>query len=344
MTRVFFANSGAEANDGAIKLALKHALKTSKKGLGIVALEYGFHGRLSLPLSLSGLARRKQGLGPYAMFPGIVHVTAPYAYRLGAEAGRPLDEAECCERSLGDLEKALKFRVPGGAAALIAEPIPCVGGVFVPPRDYWPRVRELCDRHGMLLIFDEVFCGWGRTGTLFAHEQWGVRPDILTFAKAIGGGLPLAGFVASDEIATAFEEGDHYTTFGGNNQLGVAAGHAVLDILETEHLVDEARAKGEHFLSGLMALQERYPCIGDVRGRGLMIGVEIVADRHLRTPDPHQAQAIQRMMQDLGVLVSASGAYGNVLRITPPLVITYGQIDTALARLAQSMDVLERRG
>ena len=333
LKRVFFANSGAEANDGAIKIAFKHATRTGKQGYGVLAVEHGFHGRTSVGLSLTGNAARKKGFGPYASFPGVVHVPAPYCYRCPLGLTYPTCKVKCADV----VEDALKTRVPGVAAAMIAEPIICVGGVLTPPPEYWPKVEATCRRNKITLIHDEVFSGWGRTGKMFAHEHWDARPDVVTFAKAIGGGVPLGGFIATEELGTAFEEGDHFTTFGANNQIGIAAGHAVLDVIQREDLVKRSATMGGIFIEGLRRLAAKRPCIGDVRGLGLMIGVEIVNDRASREPAPQLTKRVQQAMRERGVLVSITGVHGCVLRITPPLVITESQVGMALETLDSAL-------
>jgi len=333
LKRVFFANSGAEANDGAIKIAFKHATRTGKQGYGVLAVEHGFHGRTSVGLSLTGNAARKKGFGPYASFPGVVHVPAPYCYRCPLGLTYPTCKVKCADV----VEDALKTRVPGVAAAMIAEPIICVGGVLTPPPEYWPKVEATCRRNKITLIHDEVFSGWGRTGKMFAHEHWNVQPDVVTFAKAIGGGVPLGGFIATEELGTAFEEGDHFTTFGANNQIGIAAGHAVLDVIQREDLVKRSATMGTTFIEGLRRLAAKHPCIGDVRGLGLMIGVEIVNDRASREPAPQLTKRVQQAMRERGVLVSITGVHGCVLRITPPLVITESQVGMALETLDSAL-------
>ena len=333
LKRVFFANSGAEANDGAIKIAFKHATRTGKQGYGVLAVEHGFHGRTSVGLSLTGNAARKKGFGPYASFPGVVHVPAPYCYRCPLGLTYPTCKVKCADV----VEDALKTRVPGVAAAMIAEPIICVGGVLTPPPEYWPKVEATCRRNKITLIHDEVFSGWGRTGKMFAHEHWNVQPDVVTFAKAIGGGVPLGGFIATEELGTAFEEGDHFTTFGANNQIGIAAGHAVLDVIEREDLVKRSATMGTTFIEGLRRLAAKHPCIGDVRGLGLMIGVEIVNDRASREPAPQLTKRVQQAMRERGVLVSITGVHGCVLRITPPLVISESQVGMALETLDSAL-------
>jgi 4-aminobutyrate aminotransferase-like enzyme len=332
LTRTFFANSGAEANDGAVKVALKHAVGKGKQGLGILALEHGFHGRLSLPLALTGMAGRKKGLGTYGSFPGVVHAAAPYCYRCPLRLSYPSCGVACAE----SIEDDLKTRVPGEAAIMVAEPILGVGGIIVPPKEYWPRVEAILRRHDIALVHDEVFTGFGRTGRTFAHEHYGTKPDIITFAKAVGGGVPLGGFIATEEVGAAFEKTDHFTTFGSNNQVGLAAGHAVLDVLREERLPERAEELGGYFLHGLNNLARRHGAIGDVRGKGLMMGVEIVKDRESKSPDPELTKDLQRALRERGVLVSVTGVHGCVLRITPPLVVDRSQIDEALSALEDS--------
>ncbi len=327
LKRVFFANSGAEANDGAIKISLKHAMATGKRGFGIFTLEHSFHGRLSLALSLTGMAARKKGFGPYASFPGVVHLSAPYCYRcpLG------LEPSSCGTRCATEIEEAMKTKVPGEAAIMIAEPILGVGGIIVPPADYWPKVQAILRRHNIILIHDEVFTGFGRTGKMFGHQHWDVQPDVVTFAKAIGGGIPLGGFIATDKLASTFEDGDHFTTFGANNQVGIAAGHAVLDVIADENLPKRAETIGNLLMEGFRKAMTRFDFIGDVRGLGLMIGVELVEDRASRKPATALAKRIQAEMRDRGVIIGLTGNYGCVLRITPPLVMTEAQAEEVLA-------------
>jgi 4-aminobutyrate aminotransferase-like enzyme len=336
LRRTFFTNSGAESADGAIKCSLKHAVNTGKKGFGIIALQHGFHGRLSLPLALTGIAKQKRGMGPYGTFPGVVHAPAPYCYRCPLK----LEPSSCGAKCADVVEDMLHTSVPGEAAVMIAEPILGVGGVIVPPDEYWSKIQAICKRNRITLVLDEVFVGFGRTGSDFAYQQYGLEPDIVTFAKAIGGGVPLGGFIATEELGTAFEPGDHFTTYGAKNQIGIAAGHAVLDILREESLKDRAREAGASFMEGLKAIQRKFPVIGDVRGRGLMIGIELVRDAN-RTPAPDLAKALEKEVLKRGALISTTGAHGNVLRITPPLVITPGQVERALKIIAESMAALK---
>lgn len=332
LRRTFFANSGAESADGAIKCGLKHAANTGKKGYGIIALEHGFHGRTSLPLALTGISKQKRGLGTYGTFPGVVHAPAPYCYRCPLK----LEPTTCGTKCAEVVEDMLQTRVQGEAAIMIGEPILGVGGAIVPPDDYWPKVQAICKRNKITLVMDEVFVGFGRTGYDFGHQHYGIEPDIVTFAKAIGGGVPLGGFIATEELGTAFEPGDHFTTYGAKNQIGIAAGHAVLDIMKEEKLKERARDAGAQFMEGLKAIQGRHHIIGDVRGRGLMIGIEMVKDAN-RTPAPDLAKALEKEVLKRGALISTTGAFGNTLRITPPLVITPQQVERALLIIEEAV-------
>lgn len=333
LRRTFFSNSGAESADGAIKCSLKHAVNAQKKGFGIIALEHGFHGRLSLPLALTGISKQKRGMGTYATFPGVVHAPAPYCYRCPLKL-----KPESCGTACADvIEDIVHTRIQGEAAVMIAEPILGVGGVIVPPDEYWPKVQAICHKYQITLVIDEVFVGFGRTGANFAHQHYGLSPDIVTFAKTIGGGVPLGGFIATEELGTAFEPGDHFTTFGAKNQIGIAAGHAVLDVLRDEGLKEKARDRGAQFLAGLREIQTRYPMIGDVRGRGLMIGLELVRNGS-QTPAPDLAKALELEILKRGALISTTGVYGNTLRITPPLVITEAQVERALEIISEAVE------
>ena len=328
LNRTFFCNSGAEANDGAVKLALKYSLNSGKQGFGIFALEHSFHGRLSLPLSLTGMAERKKGFGPYASFPAVIHVPAPYCYRCPLK----LQPKDCGIACADVVEERMKTAVPGEAAVMIAEPILGAGGIIIPPKAYWTKISQICKRYKVTLILDEVFTGFGRTGKMFAHEHYETSPNIMTFAKAIGGGTPFAGFTAQEAVGDAFEKGDHNSTFGVRNQIGLAAAHAVLDILEDEKLVDGATRQGKRFMAGLRKIAELHECIGDVRGEGLMIGVELVNDPSKRDPATVLARKIPAEMAKRGVLMQPTGVDNNILRITPPLVITDKEVDAVLDR------------
>ena len=286
----FFCNSGAEAAEGATKLALKHSWSKQREGNTVIALQHGYHGRLGLSLALTGLPKMKKGMGTFGLHPGVIHAPAPYCYRCPLGLKYPSCNVKCADV----IDDLMDTSVQGQAAAFIAEPILGVGGVIVPPQEYWPKVAAILKKHGVPFILDEVFTGFGRTGEKFAHQGYGVQPDVMAFAKAIGGGVPLGGFIATREFGEVFKSADHSTTYGGKNQLGIAAGHAVLDILKKERLEDCATERGAQFMAGLRELAKSRPEMGEVRGKGLFIAIEIVKNG-AREPDPTWRKRFQTL-------------------------------------------------
>jgi 4-aminobutyrate aminotransferase-like enzyme len=258
----------------------------------------------------------------------VAFAPAPYAFRAGARVDSAEEFGVECARALEDV---IRFQTADDIAAFIAEPVMGEGGIIVPPLNYFKEVKKVLNRHGILFIADEVQSGFGRTGAMFGIEHYGVEPDILVTAKGIAGGFPLGGFTTTDEIAAAFRPGEHLSTFGGN-PVSCAAALANIDYIEREKLSEKALRDGVYVLARLKKLQERSTLIGEVRGMGLMIGVELVQDQAL-TPAVAQAEAIRDYCRERGVLVGVGGAYGNVVRFQPPLVITREQIDRALDTL-----------
>jgi 4-aminobutyrate aminotransferase len=305
LKKSFFANSGAEAIEGALKLA---RLYTGKHE--VIALTMGFHGRTWGALSVTGNAGRKRRGGPYA--PGIAFAPAPYMLRSGET-----DPNALVERSVKALEDVINYHTSGDVAAFLAEPVLGEGGIIVPPPTYFQAVKAVLDKHGILFIADEVQTGFGRTGKMFGIEHYGVEPDIVVTAKGIAAGFPLGAFTTTDEIAAAFRPGDHLSTFGGN-PVSCAAAIANIDYIRRENLPDKALRDGEYIMGHLRSLQPHYPAIGEVRGLGLMIGLEIVAPDGT-TPAPAQAEAIRAACLNKGVLIGVGGVFGNIVRIQPPL-------------------------
>lgn len=324
LKRTFFSNSGTEAVDGAVKLAKKYAAARGRGGTGLISLEGSFHGRLSLTLSLTGQKKLKSNLGNYALYPGVLYAPAPYFYRYGA--GLSVDEfgRACAAR----MEEMVDRYSMGDVAAVIVEPVMGEGGIIVPPDTYLPAVQRICREREIPLIVDEVQSGVGRTGKMFASQIWNIEPDIMPFAKAIGGGLPIGGFIATEGVGSSFGEGDHFSTFGGN-PVSCAAAIAVLDVLKAENLVAKAEKLGEHVMKQLREMQDKNQLIGDVRGKGLMIGVELVRDSG-KTPADREAAAAKEKLKQQGFLVGTGGLYKNVLRLEPPLVIQEKELDGAL--------------
>jgi 4-aminobutyrate aminotransferase-like enzyme len=316
LTRSFFGNSGAEANEGALRLA-----KQATGRHEIVALGYSFHGRTLGTLSVTGNRSRKLRNGPYMS--GVAFAPAPYCYRCPLGLKYPSCDVACAE----SVREVLRTQTSGDVAALIAEPLLGEGGMLVPPPEYFGRVSQILDDEGVLLIVDEVQTGFGRTGRMFAIEHSrGVEPDIVTMAKGIANGFPLGAFATRDGLAESMRENDHLSTFGGN-PISCAAALANLAVLAEENLVENARVRGAE----LMARFAKLP-VGEVRGHGLMIGLEIVAPD--KTPLPARAKTIRAALRERGVLVGTGGAFGNVVRIQPPLSITASECD----RLASAVE------
>jgi len=331
LKRVFFCNSGTEANDGAIKLA-KLFSGTRGNAATLVSLEGSFHGRLSLTLSLSGQKKLKRGLGGYANYPGIAYAPIPYRYRYGDDLDVEKFGIKCAEK----FQDMIDHYAPGDVCAAILEPIMGEGGLIVPPDSYLPRVQEICKDRSILFILDEVQTGIGRTGRMFASELWKLQPDIMTVAKALGGGLPIGAFLASDEVSSAFTEGDHFSTFGGN-PASCAAGLATLEVVAEEHLVEHSESLGKEAFHRLTEIAERSPLIGEVRGKGLMIGIELVKNKKTKSPADREAGEVKKALLKEGFLIGLGGLHKNVLRLQPPLIITRKELDLALDNLEKSL-------
>lgn len=298
MDRIFFANCGAEGNEGAMKLARKYGVSKAPTKYKIISADESFHGRTFDTLAATGHDYYHVGYGPLS--PG--HVLVPY----------------------GDI-KALEAQMDDDVCAVLLEPIQGEGGVHVPSAEYLQQVRALCDKHDALLIFDEVQTGVARTGKWFAYMHSGVKPDILTFAKGIGGGFPVAGFAVPERLAHVFKPGDHGGTFGGN-PLACAAVYATLTTIKSEGLVDKVAEKGEYFKNELRKLQEKYPDkVTDVRGCGLMLGMEVAGE----------GKPIVESCLANNVIVNCTA--GNVIRIVPPLIISKEEIDIVVAALDKAL-------
>ncbi len=321
----FFGNSGAEAIEGAMRLAKQFTGKSE-----FVALELSFHGRTVGTLSVTGNWNRKKKGGPY--LPGVAFAAAPYPYRSPYGTDPAIVARECAR----DLERAIDLRTSGDVAAFIAEPVLGEGGIIVPPPDYFRRVKEILDRRGILFICDEVQSGFGRTGRMLAIEHSGVVPDIVVTAKGIADGFPLSAFTTREEIAKAFTPGDHLSTFGGN-PVCCAAALANLEVFRKERLVERSASAGARLLARLQELAARHRLIGEVRGCGLMAGVELVEDRDTKTPAADAAGSVQARMLEDGFLIGVGGYHGNVLRLQPPLVIDDADLDRSVAALDRAL-------
>lgn len=318
-TMVYFSNSGAEANEGAIKLA-----KYVTKRPGIIAFRGSLHGRTLATTSLtsSSSAYRKNYEG---LLPSVYFAEYPYLYRTPYE----MKDGKCPKEYFEQFENIFHTLIdPSMVAAIMMEPVQGEGGYIVPDKEFVQYVREICDKYGILLIFDEVQSGMGRTGKLFAYEHFGVKPDILTSAKGIANGFPLSAVIGKKEIMEQWPAGAHGGTFGGN-PVACAAANAVLDELTDGGMLDNAAKMGDYFKEKLFALQKKYlSVIGDVRGLGLMLAMEMVHPD--KTPDADITTAIRTKALEKGLLLLGCGTNHNIVRFIAPTIVTEKEIDIAI--------------
>lgn len=298
LERAFFCNSGAEANEGAFKMARKYAkMHMGPDKYEIITMEKSFHGRTLAAITATAQPKYQEGLDPLP--PGFKY--APF----------------------NDIE-ALEMAITPNTCAIMLEPVQGEGGVNVAAREYLKAVEALCRKHNLLLIFDEVQCGMGRTGRLFAYQHYGVVPDIMTLAKAVAGGFPMGVLMAKEEVANAFKPGDHASTFGGT-PLACAAGLAAVKILADNQFLHHVTEVGGYFKERLLELKDKYGFITEVRGKGLILGAAINVD----------GKPIVEGCQDRGLLINCVGS--NVLRFLPPLIITRTDVDTAVQILDEML-------
>lgn len=320
----FFAQSGTESVEGALKLA--RYVTGRGRFIGFLG---GFHGRTMGSLAFTS-SKYTQQKGFFPTMPGVTHVPYPNNYRpllAGADQGAAV---------LSYIEDVLfQSNVPPSeVAAILVEPIQGEGGYLVPPDGFLAGLRALCDRHGILLIFDEVQSGIGRTGKMFACEHWGVAPDIMTLAKGLGSGMPIGMVVAKKSIMQQWKRGAHGNTYGGN-PLCCAAALATLDLVQSE-LRANAAVVGEHFMKQLRGLQQRQPVIGEIRGKGLMIGMELVTDHDTRTPAKALCDALITRSYHNGLILLSCGQ--STVRFMPPLLVTTADVDEAISMLEASLE------
>lgn len=320
LKRTFFCNSGSEANEGAMLLARLHT-----KRRNFIALEYGLHGRTFLTMGVTGIPMWR---ADDYLDTGVTFIPRPYA--------PDMDRDEAAHRSLDALREVLAEK-GDTIAAMIVEPIQGNGGMITPPNWYFPEVKALLEQHGVLLIADEIQTGFGRTGKMFAMEHYDVVPDIISMAKALGNGVPIAAFATTDEIAASFNRASA-STFGGNPVSAVTA-MAVLDYIEQEKLVERAQEVGSRLMKGLYALQAKHVLITDVRGQNFMCGAELTGEN-----DQHSAQltdCVLEKMKDRGFIIGKNGVGRNVLAFQPPIIMPAQDVDAMLIALDEVLSECE---
>jgi 4-aminobutyrate aminotransferase len=330
MDMFFFGNSGAEAVEGCIKLARNITGRP-----GIIAFTGAFHGRTYGAATLTA-SRATYRLGLEPFLPSVYHV--PYADPY--HSSHPDNPSRCVDEALQALQTVLdRLVAPSQVAAIIVEPIQAEGGYVVPPKEFLQGLRDICTRHGTLLIFDEVWSGFGRTGEWFAAQLFGVTPDIMAIGKGLASGFPLGAVCARGELMSRWGPTVHGTTFGGN-PISCAAALATIETIREEGLLDNAKRNGKYLLSRLSELKAKYPVIGDARGVGLMTGIELVVPDTDREPNPNAAKKVLSESLSMGLLMYPAGMRGQVVRLAPPLTVTVEQIDEAVKILDHSLAMI----
>jgi 4-aminobutyrate aminotransferase len=326
LKHTYLCNSGTEAVDNAVKLVKKYAFSKGKTGAALIALECSFHGRLGVAFSLTGQAKYKKGFGSYANFPGVVHAPVPYCYRSS------LSEDECAEEIASRVEDVINRHTAGDVAGFIMEPVLGEGGIIVPPANYYKKLQKILADYQIPFIADEVQSGFGRTGKMFAFEHWDLKPDLVTMAKGMGGGIPIGAVTVNSEIANCVEPGDFFSTYGGN-PVSSAVALENINIIQDEDLITNSEKIGNLFMKGLDELKEKFSLIGDVRGLGLMIGIELVENQTTKEPAAKKAKEVVSLLLQNGVIIGLGGIHTNVLRLQPPLCITEEQANQVLQKM-----------
>jgi 4-aminobutyrate aminotransferase len=319
LRKSFFTNSGSEANETAILAARCYTGSTE-----IVALRHSYHGRTAATMGVTGQSTWK--LGPPQ--PGVVHAVNAYCYRCPFGLEYPSCEVKCAQ----DMEQVIRTSTSGRVAALIAEPIQGVGGFITPPKEYFKIVTDIVRNYGGIFIADEVQTAWGRTGSKwFGIEHWDVQPDIITSAKGLGNGLPIGVTIARPEVADAMK-GVTISTFGGNPVVTTAA-KAVIDYIEEQNLLRNTEETGAYLRGKLLDLKDKYQLIGDVRGMGLLLALELVEDRRSKAPATAATLQMLEAARENRIMIGRGGIYGNVLRLSPPMNIGRSDVDEFILRL-----------
>jgi 4-aminobutyrate aminotransferase len=319
----FFSNSGAEAVEGALKLARQASGKPN-----IIVFQGSFHGRTVGTMSLT-TSKTIYRAGYQPLMPGVFVAPYPYALRFG------WDEAETTRFCLQELELMLISQTsPQETAAILIEPVLGEGGYVVPPKRFLQNLRTLCDQHGILLILDEIQSGFGRTGKWFAHEYVDITPDIMTIAKGLGSGMPISGVVSRLDLMKKWTPGSHGGTYGGN-AVAAAAAVATIQAIKEENMLDNCLVRGRQLMDGLKKLQKSFPVMMDIRGLGLMVGAEFRSTGNV--PDKATAKAVTHACLEHGLMLLTCGPWDNTIRFMPPLVVTEEQVNEALSILERSL-------
>ncbi len=332
LTVSYFTNSGSEANEIAILSAREFTGNPD-----VISLRNGYHGGTQGAMGLTAHGTWKFKSNPTV---GVKHATPAYCYRCPYGLTYPSCDVKCAR----DVEDVIRYETPGEVACFIAEPIQGVGGAVTPPPEYFRIVYDIVRKYGGLCIADEVQTGFGRTGTKFwGFENWGVTPDLVTMAKGIGNGAPLGACATRPEIGEVLKNRLHFNTFGGNPVV-MTQGLATLEVIDAEKIQENALRVGTHLKNRLLEVQEKQPLIGEVRGMGLMLGVELVRDRTTKEPANTEAAAVLELCKERGLLIGKGGLFGNTLRIKPPMCLTKADADFLADCLDEVLGVVAEQG
>ncbi|WP_146575222.1 aspartate aminotransferase family protein [Botrimarina hoheduenensis] len=329
LSRTYFTNSGSEANEIAILSAREHTGNTD-----VIALRNCYHGGTATTMGLTAHGTWKFKTNPAL---NVLHTHAGYCYRCPYGLSYPSCDLRCAH----DVKDVIQYQTSGEVACFIGEPIQGVGGAVTPPKEFFQVVYDIVRQHGGLCIADEVQGGFGRTGEHYwSHQNWGVVPDGITMAKGIGNGAPLGAFTTTPDISQVMKNRIHFNTYGGN-PISMTQGLATLEVIDEQGIQENARVIGGHLKERLLGLQEKHALIGEVRGMGLMLGVELVRNRQTKEPANTEAASVMERMKEHGVLIGKGGLHGNTLRIKPPMCLTKDDADYLVDTLDICLDKLK---
>lgn len=330
LDKTYFTNSGSEANEVAVLMSREFTGSQD-----VIALRNGYHGGTSVPM---GLTAHGTWRFPANAPAGITHSIPGYCYRCPFDLEYPSCDMKCAH----DIKNVIQYQTNGQVACFIGEPIQGVGGSVVPPPEFFSIVYDIVRQHGGLCIADEVQGGFGRTGKHYwSHQNWGVKPDMITMAKGIGNGAPLGAVTTTEPIASTMTKRVHFNTFGGN-PVSMASGLATMEVIDAEGIQANAVRVGDHLKQGLLELQEKHALIGEVRGLGLMLGVELVRDQATKEPASNEAAQLMELSKERGLILGKGGLFGNTMRIKPPMCITIDDADFLLAVIDDCLDAIKK--
>ena len=331
LDKTYFTNSGSEANELAVLMSREFTGNAD-----VIALRNGYHGGTPTTMGMTAHGTWKFPTNQPA---GIHHTHPGYCYRCPYGLSYPSCDLKCAK----DIENVIAYQTPGQVACFIGEPIQGVGGTVIPPKEYFQVVYDIVRKHGGLCIADEVQGDFGRTGEHYwAHQNFGVKPDYVTMAKGIGNGAPLAAVTTTADVAETMTKRIHFNTYGGN-PVSMASGLATMEVIDAEDIQQNAKTVGAHLKQGLIALQDKHDLIGDVRGLGLMLGVELVKDRTTKEPASAEAAELMELSKERGLILGKGGLYGNTMRIKPPMCITTDDADFLLAVVDECLTEIESK-